>query len=81
VKSREIEPKNNGKMPKGKELLSCIRRNGKKGHPGKAPKPCPLGSPENAEKILEIRVKQTDGLSNSIRDSSRPDELQATTQE
>jgi len=38
TKSKEIQPKNNGKMPKDKEFLLRFRITGKKSQPGKAPK-------------------------------------------
>jgi hypothetical protein len=38
TKSKEIQPKNNGKMPKDKEFLLRFRITGKKSQPSKAPK-------------------------------------------
>jgi len=49
----------------------------RKGHP---PQSCPCSPEENAEKIHEIKVKQIDRLSNSIRNSSRPEGSKAITQ-
>jgi hypothetical protein len=71
--------KSDGKTPNTEKLLLHFRRNGKKGHPGKAPKPCYFSTGENAEKVNPEGIKQIDRFSNSIRDSDRSEDSKAIT--